>query len=493
MDDAAGELGRALEAVGADGEGAALDQRRAAGGAGIGHPPLGGALVTGLLDPLDHLRDDVAGPLDAHAVPLADVLARHLLAVVQGGAGHGHAADLDRQHDRDGGDDAGPPDRGEDREDAGDLLARRELVGEGPARMARGPAQGVAVGEVVELDHHAVDLVAEVVALGLEAGVVGEDLVDGRPPGHPLVDPEPPGAQGRQHVPLGLQPRDPLGGEDVVGVEVETAGGGELRVELAHGAGGGVARAGEGLLALGDQPFVQAVEVPGEHDDLAADGEERRHRALAVAQLQGDAGDGADVGGDPLPLAPVAAGGRLEEDAVAVDQLDGEAVELGLEHVLDGDVRPQPLAQALVEAAQGGLVLAGVERQHGRRVLDGGEAVDRRAGDALGGGVLGDEVGVLLLQLLQLLEEAVELGRRRSRGDPRRNRGTRDGGSRSAISRSVRWPVRWPFWGSSAGFLPRNVQGGNSSMGPHHPGPLLPSPPALPHREKRGALRREFE
>ena len=101
---------------------------------------------------LDHLRDDVAGPLHAHAVALAHVLPRHLLAVVEGGARHGDAADLDRQHEGDRRHHAGAADARYDRQDAGDLLARRELEGEGPARVARGPAQPVAGGEVVELD-----------------------------------------------------------------------------------------------------------------------------------------------------------------------------------------------------------------------------------------------------------------------------------------------------------------------------------------------------
>src|SRR3954447_23637378 len=59
VDDAAGELRRALEAVGADGERAALNQLGATGGADVRHLPLGGALVAGLLDALDHLGDDV--------------------------------------------------------------------------------------------------------------------------------------------------------------------------------------------------------------------------------------------------------------------------------------------------------------------------------------------------------------------------------------------------------------------------------------------------
>ena len=60
-------------------------------------------------------------------------------------------------------------------------------------------------------------------------------------------------------------------------------------VELAHHAGGGIARIDEGLLALGaafDElalPLVQGLEVVAAHEDLAAHLEHRRLHALAAA------------------------------------------------------------------------------------------------------------------------------------------------------------------------------------------------------------------
>jgi hypothetical protein len=226
--------------------------------------------------------------------------------------------------------------------------------------VAGGPAQVFAGGEIVELDDDAVDLIAEIVAAAFELGVVGEDVVHRPRLADALVDLEPPAAQGGEHVPLR---REALrAGEDVVGVEVEGPRGGDLRIELAHAAGGGVARIGERLLALGDQLLVELVEGVGEHDDLAANREERRHRALAVAQPQRHAGDGAHVGGDAFALAPVAARRGLQQGAVPIDQLDGEAVELGLEDVLDVGLRPQTLVHALVEAAQRRLRLVRLQR-----------------------------------------------------------------------------------------------------------------------------------
>ncbi len=222
---------------------------------------------------------------------------------------------------------------------------------------------------------------------------------------HQAVHPQAPVAQRLQHLGLAGDLQS-FRGQDVVGVELQRAGGGDLRVELAQRPGRGVTRVGERLLALGEQALVELVESGGVHHDLATQGEERRHRPLVVAQPQGDARDGADVGGDALALAAVAPGRGLQQGAVAVDHLDGGAVQLGLQHVLDGKFA-QSLAHALVKAAQRRFGLVGFERQHGGGVLDAREAVDRLAGDALGGGVLGDQVRELFLQRDQLAEELV--------------------------------------------------------------------------------------
>src|SRR3954451_14425271 len=45
---------------------------------------------------LDHLRDDVAGALDAHAVADAQAEPRDLVAVVKRDVGHDHTSDADR-------------------------------------------------------------------------------------------------------------------------------------------------------------------------------------------------------------------------------------------------------------------------------------------------------------------------------------------------------------------------------------------------------------
>lgn len=96
-----------------------------------------------------------------------------------------------------------------------------------------------------------------------------------------------------------------LAGADAVDDHVQRAGGGDPGVLLAQGAGGGVARVGEGLLAGFDEAGVELLELLHREEDLAAD----LHQGGEVVAVQplGDVRDGADVGGDVLADAAVAA------------------------------------------------------------------------------------------------------------------------------------------------------------------------------------------
>src|SRR3546814_3778489 len=89
-----------------------------------------------LLYDLDHLGNDVAGALNDDVVALADVLARDLVLVVQGGARDHHAADGDRLQVGDRRQRAGAPDLDGDLLPDGLRLPGRELVCDGPARGA---------------------------------------------------------------------------------------------------------------------------------------------------------------------------------------------------------------------------------------------------------------------------------------------------------------------------------------------------------------------
>ena len=109
----------------------------------------------------DDLRDHVARSLDDHEVALADVLAADVVLVVERRARHGHAADVDGLELGERVEHAGAPDADVDLHEARDRRGRRPLEGAGEARAAVEGAEAPLLVERVDLDHDAVDLVAE--------------------------------------------------------------------------------------------------------------------------------------------------------------------------------------------------------------------------------------------------------------------------------------------------------------------------------------------
>lgn len=126
-------------------------------------------------------------------------------------------------------------------------------------------------------------------------------------------------------------------------------------------------------------------------------------------QPLGDVRDGADVGGDVLADAAVAAGGGAGEAAVFVGEVDGEAVDLQLaQEVVAGGA--DLLGDALGPGGEFLVVEGVVEGEHPLAVLDGGELRLVLPGDLLGGRVGGAQRRVLLLQFGEGAQLPVELG-----------------------------------------------------------------------------------
>ena len=259
-------------------------------------------------------------------------------------------------------------------------------------------------------------------AVAVEAGEEAGEFAEGGGAVEPGAGLEAVGAEGVLEAGDGL-----VGGAFhlAVGVEdaVERAGGDEFRVELLEGAGGGVAGVDEGGLAGLVALLVEAGEVGAGHEDLAADLEERRG---AVREAEGDAADGADVLGDVVARRAVAAGQGVVEGAVAVNDADRHAVDLRLDG--DGDLggaegageAGEPVGEAR-HAGEGVVLFAFAEflvlqlvdvldGEHGAEVGALGEAFERGAADALGGGSGVAEGGVGFFQRLQLVHQDVVFG-----------------------------------------------------------------------------------
>ena len=213
-----------------------------------------------------------------------------------------------------------------------------------------------------------------------------------------------------QRVPVGVE-GDAVGGADAVGPQRKGTVGGELGVELADRAGRRVAGVHEGGQTGLCPSLVERREVRQRHVDLAADLEQ--FWRVRIVEPKRDRGDRAQVVGDVLADLPVAAGGAALELPVAIDERDRQAVDLGFGDELElwiGDpLAGQEVPHALDPRRQ---VLARVrvgQRQHRLGVGDLLELGDWLGRDALGGRIGGDELGMLLLEGLQLVVERVVL------------------------------------------------------------------------------------
>ena len=135
--------------------------------------------------------------------------------------------------------------------------------------------------DAIHLDHDAVDLVGQRLALLLPLADETPDLVDVLRQRCALrIHLEAGGAQRLQVFPV-LFAVDAAVHQQEVGVEIEPAQRGDVGIEHAHRARPGIARIGKLGQPLALALFVHALERLARHDDLAADLEIRRQLVLA--------------------------------------------------------------------------------------------------------------------------------------------------------------------------------------------------------------------
>ncbi len=262
---------------------------------------------------------------------------------------------------------------------------------------------------VVDLEHAAVDLVGERLALGLQ-GAVPADGVLGRLAALAMrVHAQPERLHELERLPLRARP-PARRRRNLPEVDLERARRRDLRVELAQAAGRRVARIRERALATPLAGLVQRGEVVLVHVDLAARDEPARDRtSVAAAQPHRHGPDRAHVLGHVLARLPVAARRGALVAPVAPGDLDAEPVELRLGH--DREPLLAELGAAVVpEAPERGLVGHGLKALHRRLVAQRAERSLRLGADALCRAVRRDEIGPARLDPLELALELVVLG-----------------------------------------------------------------------------------
>ena len=387
------------------------DHGAAAARALLGHAPGLRIVRTQAEHGAQHLGDHVAGLAHDDRIAHAHIFAQHLVLVVQRGAGNGRARHQHRVHLRHRRQFARAPHLHGDVAQKRGLLLGRELERNGPARRAGRVAHGLLLRERVHLHHHAVDIVRQRVA-ALQA--FAAELVHLFRAIHQRdvgVHVESRFAQPLEQVPLRFRHQLALvahGVHERGQVTVRR----DLRVLLAKAAGGGVARVGERLLAVGLGGGVERLEAGFGHVAFAAqlDGGIGVADAGqgAVAQTQRHVLHRAHVHRDVLARGAVAARGRADKAAAFVGERHRRAVDLQLAHQFrDG-------AEELLDARQPFVKLLGahgvVERIHAALVLDGRELLAHVAAHALRGAGRVDELGMRRLERTQLVHQRVERG-----------------------------------------------------------------------------------
>ena len=196
----------------------------------------------------ENLRNDVAGALDDDGIADAHVFPGDLILVVQRGVLHHHAADGHRLELGDRRQRAGAADLDLDVAQDGGRLLGGEFVGDGIARRARDEAEALLKIEPVELIDDAVDVVVEAGAPAFDVAVGVEHLLDGVGELRQRVQRKAPIFHRPIDAPLGVG-RELRRLAPAIGEELQRTRRGDGRIELAQGAGGGIARIGEGPLA----------------------------------------------------------------------------------------------------------------------------------------------------------------------------------------------------------------------------------------------------
>ena len=396
------QLGRALRAGAAQGRAVLVpDHRGAAHRAGVRQRVGHRALRAFVEVHAQNLRDDLPRLLHQHSVPDADVLLGNEVLVVEGGVGDGGARQPHRGQHRLGRQHAGAAHLHHDVLDHGELLLRRVLEGHRPLGELGGGAQPLPVRQVVALDDRPVDvegvvhpLLVDPVDLRLNLRRVGEGLVGDHLEvlgGHVV--------QGLRVVLEGLALRQ----LEVEHLDIQLPLRADLGVQLPQGPGGGVPGIGHEGLALQLPAGIDLREHRPGHIDLAPDDEPGQ----LLRQLHGDGADGLEVLRHVLPHPAVAPGGAPDEHAVPILQGHGQAVHLGLHGV--GGAVPQGLPHPIQELRDLLCVEHVLEALQGYRVLVGLKALQDLVAHPLGGGVRGDLLRVLRLQLLQAPVQPVVL------------------------------------------------------------------------------------
>ena len=317
-----------------------------------------------LEDDAQHLRDDLAGLLDADGIAFTDILAGDLVGVVQGRAGDGRAGEQDGIKFGDRCDGTRTTDLHADLAEDSLGLVGRELERHRPVRELTRRAGASLVLEAVDLHHRAVGREGQVAAEDVELLDGFPGVVDALLDVEVIADGKAPILELRLELLQRGKGRGRFAGAQAVADDAKSTLTRFFGVEELHRARGEVTGIGVKRFAFGLAELVEALELGECHVDFAADLEEvgrsfERARNLA---------DQADVGGHVIPAGAVAAGNRPHEMAFLESERDRHAVDFWFDDEFEA-CAAEGLVKTVAEGAEVGFVVSVVERQHRRLVV----------------------------------------------------------------------------------------------------------------------------
>ncbi|RMT83810.1 hypothetical protein ALP40_05455 [Pseudomonas viridiflava] len=368
-----------------------------------------GVLRTTLHDHLHHLRNDITGTANDHGVTDHQAQPCHLVHVVQRCIGNHHPRNLDGFQAGNGGDRAGAAHLEFDVQQLGQLFHCGKFMRNRPARLPGAKTQLALISELVDLEHHAINFVAQRQASLADVVVIRQTLFDAIGEFELAADRHAPCLELVQHAHMSVGDLR-RGLTQAITTEFQRTIGRDLRIQLAQAARCGVARVGEGLAADFQLACVEPLETGLGHEHLAA---HLQHlRPAGAVQFERDVTDGAHVDADVLPRRTVAPRRTAHQRPVAVQQTDCQTIQLGLATVLNLAAafrQVQPFGHTTVELMHVVFFECVAQTEHRHFVAHLSERRQRRAADTLSGRVRRDQMRILGFKRLEFVEQAVVL------------------------------------------------------------------------------------
>ena len=153
-------------------------------------------------------------------------------------------------------------------------------MGNRPTRLARAETQFTLIGQVIDLEHHAVDFISQRLTPLADAAVVSQAFIGTFGQFQFATDRHTPVLQGLKNADMRLW-QLALHLTNAVAAEFQRTAGGNFRIQLAQAAGSRITRIGESLTTLLQLPCIQRLETGLGHKDFATHFQHRRP-ALAL-------------------------------------------------------------------------------------------------------------------------------------------------------------------------------------------------------------------